>query len=60
MVHPTWHACQSLPALTTETMESWLKRSSNVADNREEREPKEAEPEPAKFRQYSEECFNRI
>lgn len=36
-------------------MESWLKRSRNAAENTEEQVPKKAKPEPAKFRQYSEE-----
>jgi hypothetical protein len=36
-------------------MKSWLKRSSNAAENTKAVVPKKAKLEPEKFRQYSEE-----
>lgn len=35
-------------------MESWLKRSSNAAENTEKQANKKAKPEPTKYQQYME------
>lgn len=55
-IDPKCITCQ-WPATTwrrTVMMESWLKRSSNAAENTEKQVNKKAKPEPTKYQQYME------